>query len=78
MRRSSACIVNERERFNAFDDGNLFGDDAVGHRVEHGVARAVGHVAGTPLLRAAEVALSDEPAASLRSVIVTFSPLMIT
>ncbi len=52
--------MDEREGFDAFDHRNLFGDDAVGHGVQHRVARAVRDVAGTPLLRAAEVALSDE------------------
>ena len=57
---ATLAVVNQREGFNAFDDRNLFGDDAVGNSVEHGVAGTVGHIAGTPLLRAAEVALGDE------------------
>ena len=54
---AALAVGNERERLNAFNHRNLFGDDAVGNGIEHGVARAVGHVAGTPLLGAAEVAL---------------------
>ena len=57
---AALAVVNQREGFNAFDDRDLFGDDAVGNGVEHGVTGTVGHVAGTPLLRAAEVTLGDE------------------
>ena len=57
---AALAVVNQTKRFNAFDHRNLFCDEAVGHHVEHGVAGTVGDVAGTPLLRAAEVTLIGE------------------
>ena len=54
---AALAVVNEGEGFHTFHDRDVFSDHAVGHRVQHRMARTVGNVAGTPLLRAAEVAL---------------------
>src|SRR5215207_7526028 len=40
--------------------GNLMGNSLVAHRVEHGMSRAVGDIAGAPLIGAAESTLSDQ------------------
>ncbi len=57
---AAAAFMDQRDRFHALVDGDRFGDRAVAHRVQHGVAGAVRDVAGAPLLRAAEVALGDQ------------------
>ena len=57
---AAAAVVDQRDRLDALVHGNGVADGLVAHRLQHRVAGAVGHVAGAPLLGAAEVALRDE------------------
>jgi len=58
---AALAVVDERQRLGALQHRNARGDRLVAHGEQHGVAGAVGGVAGAPLLGAAEVALGDEP-----------------
>ena len=57
---AAAAFVDQRDRLHALVHRDRLGDRPVAHRVQHGVAGAVGDVAGAPLLGAAEVALRDQ------------------
>jgi hypothetical protein len=54
---AARTVVDERDGLGALVDGDAVADGVVAHGLQHGVAGAVGHVAGAPLLGAAEVAL---------------------
>ena len=62
---AALAVMNQRKSFNTFNDRHLFGDHAVGNSVEHGVASAVRHEAGTPLLGTTEVTLTDQTSSFL-------------
>ena len=57
---AAARVMDEGQRFHALVHGNRMRDRLVAHRVEHGVARAVGNVAGPPFLGPAEIALRHQ------------------
>ena len=57
---AAARIVDQRDRLGPLVHGNRRADRLIAHRLQHGVARSVRHVAGAPLLGAPEVALGDE------------------
>ena len=57
---AASAVVDQRHRLAAVAHRDALGHRAVAERVEHGVAGAVGGVAGAPLARAAEVARGDE------------------
>ena len=57
---ATLAVMNQRKSLNTFNDRHLFGDNTVGNSVQHGVARAVRHEAGTPLLGTTEVTLADQ------------------
>jgi hypothetical protein len=52
--------VDQRDRLGPLVHGNRRADRLIAHRLQHGVARSVRHVAGAPLLGAPEVALRDK------------------
>ena len=57
---AAARVVDQRDGLAALMDGDGFGHRLVAHRVEHGVAGAVGDEAGAPLLGAAKIAGGDQ------------------
>src|SRR6266542_1860336 len=58
---TAPAVMDQRDRLGALVHGDAIGNRLIAHRVEHRVARAIGHVTGAPLLRAAEVALGQQP-----------------
>jgi hypothetical protein len=57
---AAVAVVDQGQGLDPLPHRDGLADDPVGHRVEHGVAGAVGGVAGAPFLGAAEIPGGDE------------------
>ena len=57
---AAPAVVNQGYRFHPLVHRDIGGNGLVAHGIEHGVAGAVGDIAGAPLLRAAEIAAGDQ------------------